>query len=384
MESPRRRGAAAAALLLLVFAGTACQKEASPLGAAGAGRVSFPVEVRPVMTQALVYTVAAVGSVEAFERVQVTARVAGVVDRVLFAEGDRAAVDQVLVEIETERYRLGVEAAEATAEKAEAARADAESGLRRRETVVAQTPGLIPGEEVEAWRTKVRVAASEIAQARAALNQARLNLRDAYVRAPVSGIIQTRTVQTGQYVQTGTVLATLVRRDPLLLRFKVPEREAARIALDQRALFRVRDDQREFEARVVHVAEAADANSRLVDITAEVRDTADHALRPGSFAEITVPIASGQAVSPVIPVAAVRPSERGFLAFVVEDGAARERVVTLGMRSADGRVEILSGLAAGEVLVIRGNEALAEGVPVRVVGDAAPAPQAKDPAGATR
>jgi len=69
----------------------------------------------------------------------------------------------------------------------------------------------------------MQTAAAEVSQAQAALAQARLNLRDALVRAPVSGIIQTRTVQTGQYVQLGTVLATLVQRDPLLLRFQVPE-----------------------------------------------------------------------------------------------------------------------------------------------------------------
>ncbi len=360
----------------LAAAGAACSKGKSSNEAATRTRVQFPVEVQPVKTQSLVYSVSAVGSVEAFEKVQVTSRVAGVVDRVLFQEGGYAQVDQVLVEIETERYRLAVEAAQATYDKAMAAKADADAGLKRRETVVAQTPGLIPGEEVETWRTKVQVAMSEIASALSALNQAKLNLHDAYVRAPFSGVIQTRTVQTGQYVQTGTVLASLVRRDPLLLRFKVPERDASRIKTGQVANFKVREDGREFTANVVHVAEAADDVSRLVDITAHVKDTADKALRPGSFAEITVPVAS-EAVSPVVPLTSVRPSERGFIAFVVEDGVARQRILTLGMRSADGRVEVVSGLAPGEVLVVRGAEALSDGVPVRPIGEAGPAPTAK-------
>lgn len=345
-----------------------CKKEsaASPSAQAGRGRMQFPVDVEQVRSQSLVYSVTAVGSVEAFEKVQVTARVPGVADRVLFSEGGFAAANQVLVEIETERYRLGVESAQATYEKAEASKADAEAGLKRRETVITQNPGLIPGEEVETWRTKVLIAASEVAQTRSALNQAKLNLHDAFVRAPISGIIQTRTVQTGQYVQTGTVLATLVRRDPLLLRFRVPERDAARIKPGQEARFHVREDSREFTAKVVHVAEAADDVSRLVAITANIDDTKDRALRPGSFAEITVPVASANE-APVIPVSAVRPSERGFLAFVVEGDKAVERILTLGMRSPDGRVEVLSGLKSGESLVIRGSEALQNGVTVRVV-----------------
>ncbi len=367
-----------AAAALVVSAG-ACKKETAggpAAGAGGRGRVQFPVDVEQVAVRSLVYSVTAVGSVEAFEKVQVTARVSGAVDRVRFSEGEYAAAGQVLVEIETERYRLAVESAQASFEKAEASKADAEAGLKRRETVTTQNPGLIPGEEVETWRTKVLTAASEVAEKRSALNQAKLNLSDAFVKAPISGIIQTRTVQTGQFVQTGTVLATLVRRDPLLLRFRVPERDASRIKPGQQARFRVREDEREFTAKVVHVAESADDTSRLVDITANIDDPSDRTLRPGSFAEITVPVASASE-APVIPVAAVRPSERGFLAYVIEGDKAVERVLTLGMRSADGKVEVLSGLSGGESIVVRGSEALSNGVTVRI-GSPAAAPSLPD------
>ena len=363
----RKLAAIAAAAAVIVITG-ACKKEgaASPAAGGGRGRVQFPVDTIPVQVRSLVYSVTAVGSVEAFEKVQVTARVAGAIDRVLFSEGGFAAADQVLVEIETQRYRLAVESSQAAYEKAEASKAEAEAGLKRRETVITQNPGLIPGEEVETWRTKVLTAASDVAEKRSALNQAKLNLRDAFVRAPISGIIQTRTVQTGQYVQTGTVLATLVRRDPLLLRFKVPERDAARIKPGQEARFRVREDSREFTAKVVHVAESADDVSRLVDVTANINDPSDRTLRPGSFAEITVPVSSTREAA-VIPVSAVRPSERGFIAFVVEGDKAVERILTLGMKSADGQVEVLSGLKVGEVLVVRGSEALQNGVMVRMI-----------------
>ncbi len=198
-------------------------------GAARGARMSFPVEVEKVGVQSLIFSVNAVGAVEAFEKVQVTSRVAGIVDRVMFSEGSYVNPGDALVEIEPERFTLTVESAQATYDRAVASKADAEAGLKRREAVSVQNPGLIPGEELETWRTKVRLAAADMAQTQAALNQAKLNLRDAYVRAPFGGAVQTRTVQTGQYVQVGTVLATLVRRDPLLLRFRVPERDAAQL-----------------------------------------------------------------------------------------------------------------------------------------------------------
>jgi multidrug efflux system membrane fusion protein len=332
----------------------------------GKAMIAYPVEVQPVEVRSLVYSVAAVGSIEAFEKVQVTARVAGVVDRVLFAEGNFAKVGQVLVEIEPERYKLAVEAAQAAYDKALASKADAEAGLKRRQTVVSETPGLIPGEEIETWKTKVLVAASEVAQTKAALDQAQLNLRDAYVKAPFNGILQTRTVQTGEYIQVGKVMATLVRRDPLLLRFKVPERDAARIAVGRAANFRIREVEQEFTSKIVHVAESADESSRMVDITAEIKDSSNELLRPGSFAEITVPV-SGVREAPVVPQTAVRPSERGFLAYVIKDNTAAERVVTLGMRTAEGLVEVTSGLKPGDMLVVRGGEALRDGVAVRMI-----------------
>ncbi len=349
-----------------------CGKGAKGSASSGRGRslfdrskIAFPVETAPVELRSLIYSINAVGSIEAFEKVQVTARVAGAVDRVLFSEGNYAKVNQVLVEIETERYHLAVEAAQAAYDKAVAAEADAEAGLKRRVAAVTQTPGLIPGEEVETWRTKVSLAKSDVGQAKAALNQANLNLHDAYVRAPFSGIIQTRTVQTGQYVQLGMVLATLVRRDPLLLRFKVPERDAAQMHPGLNALLRVRDNEREFSSKIVHVAASADPVTRMVEVTAEISDTKDESLRPGAFAEVVVPVSSSR-TAPVVPLTAVRTSERGFLAYVVEKDTAVERIVTLGMRTTDGQVEVLSGLKQGEILVIRGGEALRNGAPVKL------------------
>lgn len=364
------------AIALALLAAPACRKSEAPGSPAGVpakkgspaakSRIEYPVEASPVVTRSLIYTINAVGSVDAFEKVQVTSRVSGVVDRVLFAEGNLAAVDQILVEIEPERFKLAVDVAQAAYDKALASKADAEAGLKRRETVITQNPGLIPGEELETWRTKVLLAASDVAQSLAALNQAKLNLHDAYVRAPFNGILQTRTVQTGQYVQVGMILATLVRRDPLLLRFSVPERSAAELHPGQTANFKVRDNEKEYASKIVHVAAAADEGTRMVAVTAEIRDTSDMALRPGAFAEITIPV-SAPRTAPVIPQTAIRPSERGFIAYIVVDGLAVERTLSIGMRTADGQAEVLSGLAPGELLVVRGAEALRQDAPVRVM-----------------
>jgi multidrug efflux system membrane fusion protein len=347
-------------------------KGGKPGASGGGGRQgpqAFPVEVAPVQTRDVPLMVAAVGSVDAFERVQVTARVAGVIDRVKFTEGDKVKKGQVLAEIEPQRYQVAVRQAKAALERVKANQADAAAGLARREQAIAQSPGLIPAEEVETWRTKQRLAAAEELSARAAYDEASLNLRDAYVRAPVAGTIETRSAQTGQYAQPGTVIATLVQRDPLLLRFPVPEAEAGKLKQGAEVTFRVQGEPVVYRAKITHVAALADTTTRMVPITAEVDPEQREQLRAGSFAEVTIAI-GGRNDAPIVPEIAVRPSERGFLSYVIEPGPkgpiARERIVTLGMHTQDGHVEIRSGLTPGERLVIRGGEALKDGAEVKV------------------
>ena len=358
------RTASTLAVLALLILSAACSKDDAQAAGPARGAMEFPVEVINVESREVTYAINAVGSVDAFERVEVTARVAGAVERVGFTEGQTVRAGQILVEIEPQRYRLAVDSAQANVESRRAHLAEAQAGLARRRTANEKNPGLIRGEEIATWETQTQTAAAEVSQAIAALRQAELNLRDAFVRAPVSGIIQTRTVQTGQYVQVGTVLASMVRRDPLLLRFEVPEQDAGPLQTGQRVTFATSEDPQPYTAVITHVAGSADRASRMVAITANIDDDRRDRLTPGAFARVSVPIGSSTS-SPVIPQTAIRPSEKGFLAFVIENGVARERALTLGMRTPSGEVEVRAGLQPGEKLVIRGAEALRDGVKVR-------------------
>ncbi|HEV2064828.1 MAG TPA: efflux RND transporter periplasmic adaptor subunit, partial [Thermoanaerobaculia bacterium] len=361
-----QRMAAAIGIAAALLGPAGCSRgNAKQAEAKKSARVEFPVEVAKVETRRVEYSVAAVGSVEAFEQVAVTARVPGAIEKVSFSEGDVVNTGTVLVEIEPERYRLAVQSARATLEKSQAAKSEAEAGLKRRETVNQKNPALVKEEDLDSWRTRVWTATAELAQTKSALDLAQLNLKESLVSAPVSGIIQTRNVQTGQYVQPGATIATLVRRDPLLLRFSVPEQDATQLKTGIKARFQVRESPSAYEATITHVAASADQASRMVLVTARVDDPRRAQLRPGAFAQVTIPI-GGATDAAVIPQTAVRASERGFLGFVVEGGVARERILTLGLRTADGRVEVRAGLKPGESLVVRGGEALRDGAAVKV------------------
>src|SRR5262249_33961734 len=167
--------------------------------------------------------------------------------------------------------------------------------LQRRTGAAAQNPGLIPGEEIETHQTQVDTAKADVEGARQALHVAELNLRDSYVRAPIAGVVQTRTVQTGQFLQPGAVLATILQRDPLLLRFQVTEQDAPRLKNGMVANLSLRESKREYTAKITLVAGAADPATRLVSVTAEI-DSTDHQywLRPGAFCEVRVPVGNAR------------------------------------------------------------------------------------------
>jgi RND family efflux transporter MFP subunit len=358
-----------AATLLALFAvlSTGCKaKEApAPTGKRGLKQPSFPVEVLRVDAKPRELAVTAPGVVDAFEHVQVTARVSGVVDKVSFVEGQEVKRGQILALIDSRRYALSVSSARAAVAKAQATAADVQQSLKRRETASENNPGLVAGEEIETFRTRLRTAQADADQAGEALKLAQLNLDDSQVKAAAEGTIQTRSVQTGQFLQAGAVLATLLQREPMLLHFSVTTAEAPRLKIGMPVDFTLKESQQAYAAKITLVGGSADPESRLVPVTAEIDAGRKFWLRPGSFAAVSVKLTS-QRQFPMIPQSAARPSDRGFVAFVIQGDTAHEKLLELGMHTSDGWVEVHRGIDAGDQIVTRGVEALAEGTKVQV------------------
>lgn len=356
-----------ALLLLSVFLFAGCGGGDSGLTKAGGPR-AFPVEVEEIRGEAVEYVVSATGSVEPFEQVVVTSRVQGVVERVLFREGDSVTPETVLIEIEPRRFQFQHEAAQAAHERAQAELKEARDGLQRRENP--DRPGVFSKEEIEAWRTRVAVAQANEREKAADVAQTGLDLEHSKPKAPIEGVIQNRHVSTGQYVNAGTLIAVMLRRDPMLLRFAVPELQAGQLRPGLPARFTVRGGAKEYAATLIHVASAADRATRMVSVTAEVTGEDAQEITPGAFTRITIPT-GGREAAPTVPETAVRPSERGFLVYVVDDeGKAMSRVIETGLRTGQGRIEVRAGLELGERVVVRGAEALRDGASVRIVGEA--------------
>jgi multidrug efflux system membrane fusion protein len=373
-------------LFLLALAAAAVGHACGSGGNAAPARQQRPalrVRVAPVAVQDVVYQIKSLGQIEAQDMVQVTAQVEGVATDVRFREGDRVGPQTVLLRIDPDRYRLEAERARAALEQARAEQDRAGADLTRREALAEND--LLSAEELTRSRSESTRLTASVEVAKAALGIAKQNLARSEVRPQVSGVIDTRTVDTGQFVRTGTVLATIVDSSRLRLRFKVSEAESLRAAVGANVTFRVAPlGPRGFTARIYHVGRIADPTTRNVEVLGWVDNPGE--LKPGFFAEVTL-AGERREDALVVPESAVQASEQGFVTYVVEGGQAHVRPIQLGLRTGTGVVEILAGLKAGETVVTEGSDRLDDGIPVEVVtggeppaAGSGPAPPAADAA----
>jgi multidrug efflux system membrane fusion protein len=328
------------------------------------------VRAAAVERQDVVYRIRALGSLQPDEVVQVTAEVEGPVRDVVFNEGLRVTPETLLARIDPQRYRLEAQRAEANVRKAQADRAQAEAELARREQLGREQ--LVSAEELNRAKQEAERMIGDADAARAARDIAVENQRRSEVRSSRAGIVNTKTVETGQFVKSGQVLATIVDASRLRLRFMVSETESLRARTGQEVAFRVAPlGDQSFKAKIYHVGAVADPQTRQVEVLAWVSNPGP--LKPGFFAEVELASETHKDAL-VVPRTAVQPSEKGFVAYVVEDGKARLRTIQRGLETESGLVEVVSGLALGDSVVIEGSDRLADGVAVQVAAAAATVP----------
>jgi len=319
-----------------------------------------PVRLAQVEVEDVVYEIRALGSLEPDDLVRVTAQVEGVVSDVSFREGDRVDPSTVLLRIDPSRYRLESERSRAVLEQASADVDRARADLERREALAENQ--LVAQEELARSRAESARLVATFAMAKAAAKLADQDQARSEVKPPRAGVIDTRSVDTGQFVQTGDVLATLVDTRRLRLRFKVAEAESLRARVGEAVTFRVPPlGPRDFEGRIYHVGRVADATSRQVEVLAWVDIPGDR--RPGLFADVSI-VGESHERALVVPESAVQASEAGFVVYVVNDGTARMQPVRVGLRTGTGVVEVLSGLRPGQTVVTEGSDRLGDGVKV--------------------
>jgi membrane fusion protein (multidrug efflux system) len=353
--------ALAAGIALLAIVSVIRRGGAAPAGAGGGPGGSMPpmaVDVDTARRDVVVDAVRATGRIEAVQAIDLRPDESGRVTALLFQEGQYVARGTPLVRIDDAMLRAQAE--RATAER-DLARQQLER-VRRLRAENASSPADLERVEAAARGAAATLALLELQIARST------------VRAPFAGVIGQRFVSAGDYVTTATRLLTLQTVDPQRAVIEVPERHAVRLRRGQTIDFTVAaQPERVFHAEVDFIDPVVQSASRTIMVKARAPNR-DRLLRPGMFIEARLATAT-RANAIVVPEDAVQPLRTANVVWAVVDGKANRRVVQLGAR-APGRVEILSGVNAGEMVVVGGLERMAEGMPV------APQPRARRPTGA--
>ncbi len=200
--------------------------------------------------------------------------------------------------------------------------------------------------------------------ARARVSLARKALADTVVRAPFAGVVGERLVSVGDYVTRGTKVASVLRINPLRLQLTVPQQFSIEVSMGRAVSLEVDTAPgKTYTGQVRYVSPALQADSRTLIVEAVVTNP-DGTLRPGTFATAQIEQATNTP-GVLAPAAAVRTVSGTSRVFVVAGGRAEERLVTTGQILGD-RVEITTGLKAGEQVATTNVTRLVDGVAVSV------------------
>jgi RND family efflux transporter MFP subunit len=170
-----------------------------------------------------------------------------------------------------------------------------------------------------------------------------------------------RRANVGEYLAAGAPIADLVRIDPLRLRVALPELEAADVRQGQPVRVSIQGDQTTYSGTVARIAPSIDQKSRTLLVESDIKNPGH--LRPGSLVRAEIVVTSKPA--PTIPESALIRFAGLSKVITVENGKAKEKTVTTGKKAGD-RVEVVSGLKAGEAVVDKPGS-LQQGQPVRVI-----------------
>ena len=382
---------------LLVVALTAGCSRTPETPATSAATASIPVAVAEAKHADLSQSLTLTAEFIPFEEVDVMAKVSGYVRKIYIDVGSRVSEGQTLAELDVPEMRADLVRGEADIQRRNAEVARAKDDVRRAQTGVDMThvtyerlanvaktrPGLIAQQEIDDARGKDLMADAQVAGARSTLiamqenvhvamaEHDRLKAMYAYtkVTAPFAGVVTKRYADTGSMIQAGTAsqtqampIAKLSRNNMLRLILPVPESAVPTIKTGSKVAVRVPSLSRNFDGRVARLSEKIQTGTRTMDVEVDVPNP-QLILIPGMYAEVDLGLAERKAVLTVPLTALAEEGDHSVVYLVNAKNQIEIRRVQIGLENED-TVEIRSGLAEGDLVVIGNRSSLKQGLTV--------------------
>lgn len=323
---------------------------------------SVVVRTQPVKTQSIRPKIESIGTLNAFEEIIISSRIDGILNACNVKEGTHVARGTVLALVDDIDYRLEVRRDEAALKQAEATLANTRQEYQRKEALLKEE--LVTRQQFDDVSTRRALADADVDRAKAALSLAREKLARTKIVSPLNSYVKEKKVSAGDYVRNGTPLFSLIQIDPIKLNFTVPERDIGKLKKEQQVRFTLDSlPGKTFSGIVRTIYPNLEEKTRTLQVEAMVGNK-DKLLKPGSFAKVT--LFTGEARDSVlIPVTSLLYDDSKVKVFIVEGERARELYVKTGAKYGE-MMEITEGLKGGEVLVVAGQQNLAEGIKLNV------------------
>ncbi len=306
-----------------------------------------PVAVSQIQPGAFASHLLLVGEVDALQNALISSETSGVLRRVVARKGAHVQRGDTLLHIDSRMLEAQLATAEASLENAgldyEIARKLYESGQGISES------------DFHKAGNGLRIAEAQV-------QTARVQLENCFVLAPFAGTVAERHVDVGELVSPGTPLIRLVQEDQLKVTCGVPENQAYTVEVGNPVSLSITEAGFSQESTVSWVGTVIESRSRTLPV--EISLHADRSIRPGMVCEVRLQRTTNQNAI-VVPISVVQKTREQNFVFVVEQGRAQQRQVSLGNREGD-KVEVLKGLSAGDQLVVSGFRNLVDGQPVDI------------------
>ena len=385
------------AVALVVMTSAGCSKSETAQ-ARGRDESAKRVKTEVVRQEPVHRTVEVVGTLAAEDEVTVSSQVEGVVSRIVADMGDRVTAGHVLVELDREKLQYNLDQQKAALARTLAKYGASEPG---RLPPIEQTPDvqkaaaelqqarqmderagelhkrqLIPKQQLDDADAMLRAKQAtydsslqnaknlraDIDASNATMKLADRELRDGSIRAPFDGYVQKRLVSLGELVKAQMPVMSVVRIDPLKVTAEIPERLAPWIKVGQPVQLHVDAyPDRMIEGSVSRISPAVNTQTRAFPFEARVPNR-DVVLKPGTFARVHIETAKIDQVI-TLPYEALQYRYGVNRVFVVEGERLAARELKIGDRTGD-RVEIVSGVKAGDAVALTDVEKLIDGLKV--------------------
>ncbi len=333
-----------------------------PRVAEGQGPPPVPVEIASVEKKSVAAKVSLIGDVEPALKSTVASEGAGIVQEFRIREGDFVKKGDLLVRINSRELLLRVKAAEAARERIRVGLGNAAKELKRVNRL--KKTASIAEKRVDEAEADYWMHYHELSRSQAEIERLKYEMDQTRVVAPFSGFIVKEHTMVGEWLQTGGPVVTLHDLSRILITVNVPARYYVQLALNSEVAVSIKDvSNTSFTGKIDAMLAQGDSNARTFPVKVGLNNE-KHRIKGGMEARVTFDLSRLEEVL-LVPKDALVPAGDQWRLFRVIDGKALPVVVTVGGYY-NGSAAVDGALAAGDQVVIRGNERLRPGQPVAV------------------